>query len=190
MRNLMVIVLLVASSASLADECGDVSAYSVREINFRKFEVSEAVSAVLQDTPFRAEFSKEPDKLITAKAVKGRLDAVLNSLAGKAGMTFKKNGCVLAFSQKSTLLDKGESTEWVMRAGQSVDDEMMAWAKRVGLPFEWKVQASWRVPATVKFSGTHEEAVTAAIRAMYADGKPIKLKIYDNYMEVVDYVPQ
>lgn len=84
-----------------------------------------------------------------------------------------------------------EPVKWVLRHGQRIDVALREWAKAGGLRFDWNMDRAWLIPSDTTIEAvTAADAIAQVVQALYASGKPIKLRTYDNnYLEVVSNVP-
>lgn len=82
--------------------------------------------------------------------------------------------------------------KWTLKAGQRIDEQLREWGRIGGWEVNWLMDTTWVIPASATFNGSFDTAITDAIEAIYADGRPIKLKIYEGnrLMEITNNVPR
>lgn len=77
---------------------------------------------------------------------------------------------------------------WTLQADIPIHVQFAEWARRAGWNYEWRLEKSWRVPAATSFSGTFDQALAEAVEALHAQGKPVRLILWEGnrFAEIVD----
>lgn len=71
------------------------------------------------------------------------------------------------------------SNKWALRAGREIDKELAGWAQKGGWALHWQLPKSWAVVANAEFDGSFQDAITKVIESLYAEGKPIRMKLWE-----------
>lgn len=80
------------------------------------------------------------------------------------------------------------TTSWPLQADQPIHKQFADWAHTAGWRFEWRLEKSWLVPAATQFTGTFDQALAAAVELLHAQGKPVRLILWEGnrFAEIVD----
>lgn len=78
--------------------------------------------------------------------------------------------------------------EWTLQEGAEIHKELARWAEKAGWLFDWKPKRTWIIPAPAKFSGSFEDAISAVIEGLYAQGKGVRLVLWEGnrFAEVIE----
>lgn len=206
----MIIVAMASMLAMpvLAEECKPVESFKVGRINYRARPLQQALSHILRGTPYQGSVENKPQAMVRARRLNGPLSKTLDLLAAQTGSSWQQEGCKVRFADKSGKLPsatpvtvapkvaavsaqdtpKAVAATWTLRANTPIHLQFAEWAQRAGWHFEWKLEKSWIVPATAQFTGTFDEALSLAVEGLYAQGKPVRLIIWEGnrFAEIVD----
>lgn len=67
---------------------------------------------------------------------------------------------------------------FVLRTGQSLEGQLMDWAKRSGWSVTWNTPDDWIVPHDSTYTGGFEEAVTSVFKQASEDGGDLHVDIW------------
>lgn len=81
---------------------------------------------------------------------------------------------------------------WVLRSDRPIHIQLEQWANEAGWRLYWRLEKSWRPPADATFTGSFDRALEEVIRGLFAEGKPVHLRIWDGnrVAEIVQSTPQ
>ena len=206
------------ATATSSATCKPVAEYKVRRISYKSRSLDQSLQHILLGTPYRGVVEGGEKVRIKAKRLSGPLSLTLDQVAGQVGMTWQQDGCVIRLTDKSvksisasepapvsTLTaspvasteTKAAATQptlkpmptiWPLEADQPIHKQFAEWARSAGWRFEWRLDKSWFVPAATQFSGTFDQALSEAVESLYAQGKPVRLILWEGnrFAEIVD----
>jgi hypothetical protein len=67
---------------------------------------------------------------------------------------------------------------WKMSQGQPFSREMTAWGNRAGWTVIWSMDHDWIVPADTQFTGSFQEAASAAVNTLIANGVLLRVSFF------------
>lgn len=76
----------------------------------------------------------------------------------------------------ATLAEPGK---WRLAGGAAVHEQLTGWARQSGWTLKWKVPVSWVAAADAEFTGDFPAALSEVIELLYAEGKPVRMKLWD-----------
>lgn len=77
-------------------------------------------------------------------------------------------------------------SQWVIHKGETISSALKSWAKTAGWVVEWNLQKDWDAPQNTSFSGSFEQALAQAVKALAANGADIRVVIHSaNQIAVV-----
>ena len=204
-------MIVVAAAAflpisALAADCPSVTEYRVGNISYRARPMQQSLDHLLRATPYKGVVEAKSETVVKARRLAGSLSRSLDFLAAKTGTRWQQDGCVLRFGDKpagtaatplaaaprvaqvSAEAAKPAAAVWTLKADVPIHLQFAEWARRAGWHFEWKLEKSWIVPATAQFSGTFDEVLSQAVEGLYAQGKPVRLILWEGnrFAEIVD----
>ncbi|MBS1196288.1 MAG: hypothetical protein H6R18_73 [Proteobacteria bacterium] len=205
-RVISVAALALLATTTLAADCPPVAEYRVGNISYRARPMQQSLDHLLRATPYKGVVEARAEVVVKARRLAGSLSRSLDALAVQAGTRWRQEGCVLRFSAKAADVvarplaaaprvtevvaeaAKPAAAVWTLRADVPIHLQFAEWARRAGWHFEWKLEKSWIVPATAQFSGTFDEVLSQAVEGLYAQGKPVRLIIWEGnrFAEIVD----
>lgn len=208
MKRLLILALMpLLAPPTLAANCPPVESFQVNQINYKARSAEESLHRLLRATPYQGVFETTVNSTVKARRLAGPLSKSLNLFATQTKTHWQQDGCQLRFVDQTigaasalpitpkvasvTLpANSGEKTitTWTLRAESPIHVQFAEWAQRAGWHFEWKLEKSWRVPAATQFSGTFDEALAQAVEGLYAEGKPVRLILWEGnrFAEIVD----
>lgn len=208
-RTIGVLALLLTAAPVFAAECGPAAEYTVTRMAYRARPLEQALNHMLRGTPYRAAVSGKFAYPVKIQRASGPLSRSLDRMAAQTGLSWRQEGCLLHFEGNSPAgkvavplaasakvipipaqeeRSKPETQIWTLRADVPIHKQFAEWAQRAGWHFEWRLEKSWIVPAGTQFSGSFDEALAQAVEALYAQGKPVRLILWEGnrFAEVVD----
>ena len=209
-----IIVLAAASflmAPTLAAECKPVEKFKVGKNTYKLRSAQESLDHLLRATPYKGTVTVRPEVMVKARRISGPLALSLDALAAQTGTHWQQEGCAIRFVEKEvkarapqadsipvvskiTLVPNGgapakpPAPTWTLRVDTPIHLQFAEWAQRAGWHFEWRLEKSWIVPATAQFSGSFDEAIAQAVEGLYAQGKPVRLILWEGnrFAEIVD----
>lgn len=210
-KTALAAVLAIAPLAAGADAIPGVR---VGPFNFDDVPFHTALVQIVKGTGVSVVMQDDIPGTLSAEGVAGRLDVIVGKMCGYSGASceFRDGAIVVSLRAKDdargdmaqALALGGESRPvvaqetsfpaapvpkvWKLKAGGAIHAQLEAWAKDAGWTFAWRAKRSWLVPADTEFGGEFDVAVEAVVKALYEQGKPLTLKIWEGnkVAEVID----
>lgn len=212
MKRIMALAATLLTAPVLAAECKPVEHYQVGKIAYRMRTAQESLNHLLRGTPYRGEVEGGPEISLKARRIAGPLARSLDDFAARTGTRWSQEGCRIRFAVAPPALKTGHAQPipivpqitlipgagttaaqavaptWVLRPDTPIHLQFAEWARRAGWHFEWRLEKSWLVPAAAQFSGSFDEAIAQAVEGLYAQGKPVRLILWEGnrFAEIVD----
>lgn len=78
-------------------------------------------------------------------------------------------------------------TRWTFGTEKAIHVQLQEWARLAGWRLDWRLEKSWMVPAPTDFHGTFDQMLEQVVDQLYAEGKPIKLVMFEgnHFAEIV-----
>ena len=96
--------------------------------------------------------------------------------------TASSSGFALAGASQPQVADAPvlpKEIKWVLVGGKSIRTQLAQWAEVAGWHIDWKINVDWIVPSSVTYGGTFDHALETVIEQLYAQGKPVRLMIWN-----------
>ena len=74
---------------------------------------------------------------------------------------------------------------WILTAGNTVGQELQAWAKKAGWKVVWNMSKDWSVPASTSFPGDFKAAASGVIQTLAANGALVRAQFFDGNKTMV-----
>ncbi|MBI1891898.1 MAG: TcpQ domain-containing protein [Burkholderiales bacterium] len=204
-------IALLPAVGSAAD-CKPVADYKVAYVSYKARPLANSLDHILRGTPYKGSVEGGTGASIKAKRLRGPLSVTLDKLAAQTGMQWQQEGCQVRFASKQNAWPvpvasasatpaisavavkaaepaaKSTPAVWPLQADQPIHKQFAEWAHVAGWHFEWRLEKSWLVPAATQFTGTFDEALAKAVEALHAQGKPVRLILWEGnrFAEIVD----
>jgi hypothetical protein len=68
---------------------------------------------------------------------------------------------------------------WCLKRGEAIHDQLHDWARKAGWTLIWRPEFSWLTAADAQFAGDFPESLTAVIQALFAEGEPVRLVLWE-----------
>lgn len=210
---LVVAVVAMLPTAVLAADCKPVADYRVGHVAYKARPLEQSLQRILRGSPYKVVVEGGPQMSARTRRIAGPLSLTLDRLAGQFGMQWQQEDCLLRYTSKEaastptvqsrvtitpvspvaevrTQDSSGRSlaTSWSLQADRPIHLQFADWARAAGWTFEWRLEKSWLVPAATQFGGTFDEALAKAVEALHAQGKPVRLILWEGnrFAEIVD----
>lgn len=164
----------LVSQAGQPPGCGGFADYDVKKVSFKDAPLREAIAKITAGMPWQIEIDGGEDVMVSATDVSGPLSMVLGKLSAQAGFAYKQDRCVLQIKA-----EKAKPPKWRLTGGAPIHDQLVSWGNAAGWSVRWSVPVSWAVAADSEFGGDFPEAITKVIELLYAEGKPVRLMLWD-----------
>lgn len=198
-------VIALAPFAAVADA---IPGTRVGPFSFNDVPLHVALAQIVKGTGVSLVMQDDIPGVLSATGVAGRLDIIVGKVCGYSGASCEfKNGAIVVSLRENRKPDPLPADEaasgpdlpkppppppapkvWKLKAGVPIHAQIEAWSKDAGWTFGWKAKKSWLVPADTEFTGEFDVAVEAVVKALYQQGKPLTLKIWEGnkVAEVID----
>lgn len=212
-RKVLIAILAALPATALAADCKPVVDYKVGYIAYKARPLEQTLQRMLRGTPYQVTVDGGAQSSQRAKRFAGPLSRTLDTLASQYGMHWQQDDCLLRFSVKAATSpsyatsritvapaasvtevrvqdasSKSSATAWTLQADRPIHLQFADWSRAAGWTFEWRLEKSWLVPAAAQFGGTFDEALSQAVEALHAQGKPVRLILWEGnrFAEIVD----
>lgn len=216
-RMIVVATVALLAAPAYAAECKPAEKYKVSRISYKARSLDQSLRHIVRGTPYRVEVEGGTKSSVKARRLSGALSLTLNQLAAQTGMAWQQEGCLLRFTAKQAkpvilapapvatiapapvvqavvpvvaqpTAPAPVPTTWFLQSDMPIHKQFADWAHIAGWKFEWRLEKSWLVPAATKFNGTFDQALSEAVISLHAQGKPVRLIIWEGnrFAEIVD----
>lgn len=203
-RAIILAAMALAAHSAVAAACVPAENYRVGRIAYRMRTAGETLGHILRGTPYQGVFEAKAEAQVKAKRLAGPLSRSLDALAEQTGTRWRQEGCQIRFSDRTASTAspaqgnasaakpdpgaKPAAAVWTLKADEPIHLQFAEWARQAGWHFEWRLERSWRVPAATQFTGSFDQALSEAVEGLYAQGKPVRLILWEGnrFAEIVD----
>lgn len=81
--------------------------------------------------------------------------------------------------------ESGSDSTYSLSGGQSLESQVLGWAKRAGWGASWNTPDDWIVPHDMSFGGDFESAITQVFKQLADNGADVRADIWRGNKEVV-----
>ncbi|RWA45649.1 hypothetical protein AU476_01035 [Cupriavidus sp. UYMSc13B] len=74
---------------------------------------------------------------------------------------------------------------WMLVAGDTIGQNLRAWAEKVDWKVMWTLPKDWVVPGTASFTGNFADAAQSVIETLAANGALVRAQIYEDNKTIV-----
>ena len=75
---------------------------------------------------------------------------------------------------------------WDMTAGHTINQDLQSWARQSGnWSVIWQLDRDWVIPASTRFNGEFQDAVSDAIKTLASNGAMVRAHIYEGNHTIV-----
>lgn len=78
---------------------------------------------------------------------------------------------------------------WTLTAGDTVGQNLSAWAEKVGWKVMWSLPGDWVIPNTASFSGSFADAAQSVIETLADNGALVRARIREDNKTIVIFAP-
>lgn len=213
-RKVVVAIMAILPATVLAADCEPVADYKVGYVAYKARPLEQTLQRMLKGSPYKAVVESGTHSPQRTKRLAGPLPRTLDNLASQFELQWQQDGCLIRFSAKAagasaspvntrvTITSAPPVAEvriqaspsasttgpWALQAGRPIHVQFADWARTAGWTFEWRLEKSWIVPAAAQFPGSFDEALSQAVEALHAQGKPVRLILWEGnrFAEIVD----
>lgn len=213
-RKVVVAIMAILPATVLAADCEPVADYKVGYVAYKARPLEQALQRMLKGSPYKAVVETGTHVPQRTKRLAGPLPRTLDSLASQFGLQWQQDGCLIRFNAKASGASAAPANPrisitsaspvaevriqespsqpsagaWTLQAGRPIHVQFADWARTAGWTFEWRLEKSWIVPAAAQFPGSFDEALSQAVEALHAQGKPVRLILWEGnrFAEIVD----
>lgn len=212
-RMLVVAAAVLLPASGFAATCKPVAEFRVGFTAYKARSPEKALERMLRGTPYKGIVEGANAAPERTRRLAGPLTLTLDRFAGQFGLSWEQDGCQLKFVPQSArqalshpsvdvtraainpISVQAQSapvvqgaTAWALQPDTPIHLQFADWARLAGWTFEWRLQKSWLVPAATQFTGTFDEALAQAVEALHAQGKPVRLILWEGnrFAEIVD----
>ncbi|WP_164932029.1 toxin co-regulated pilus biosynthesis Q family protein [Janthinobacterium sp. 17J80-10] len=206
--------MAILPATVLAADCEPVADYRVGYVAYKARPLEQSLQRMLRGSPYKAIVDGGAPAAQRTKRLAGPLSRTFDSLASQFELQWQQEGCLVRFSAKAPRASTSPAnsrvtitpaspvaevriqdsssqsavTAWALQAGRPIHLQFADWARTAGWTFEWRLEKSWIVPAAAQFSGSFDDALAHAVEALHAQGKPVRLILWDGnrFAEIVD----
>ncbi len=197
MRKESIALALAIACAHSAAGAQALPALRVGPFDFNEVPFHAALTQIVRGTGISVVMQDDIPGTLSATGVSGQLDVIIAKMCAYSGASCVfRDGALIVSRRADDGLPAAPSAEpaaevpasWQLKAGLPVHTQLEAWARSAGWTFAWKAKRSWVVPADTTFDGEFDVAVEAVVKALYDQGKPLTLKLWEGnkVAEVVD----
>jgi hypothetical protein len=164
--------------------CSELSSYRAQTNVASGMRLDEALKQALGGLPIRLALDYGLVRMSLASPVQAgdSVSGFLERLGKEQGVrvAYMPDQCLLLVEppplSKATPLSE---RTWRLAAGAMIHEQLKRWARDAGWRLIWGLDTSWVVPADTVYRGTFDQAVADVIKDLYAQGKPVRLILWE-----------